>query len=94
VGFGKNGLTVGLSSKTFSGQLDRSGFLVDELSPPVMEKAGFKKGDIIKAVNGKQICNMIDLIFLFLEVRNGSVSQVNVELLRGSNIKTLTYIIK
>lgn len=92
-GFGKNGLKINFNSKVCSGGLDREGFLVNELSPEVREKAGLIDGDIIKTINGKRIYNIIDLIFLFLEIRNGLVSELNVNISRGHEIKTLTYII-
>jgi S1-C subfamily serine protease len=94
IGFGKNGLKLGVSSNVCAGELDRSGFLVDELNAEVRQKAGLLEGDIIKHVNGNKVHNIIDLMFLFLEVREGSTSVVNVELLREDKATTLTYIVK
>ncbi|MFC1808376.1 hypothetical protein ACFL0T_08465 [Candidatus Omnitrophota bacterium] len=93
VGFGTKGFKLSFQAQSCSGTLDKSGFLVDKLRPEIRHKAGLVEGDIIKTINGKKIYNLIDLMFVFLQIREGSSSNVNVNILRNGASKTLNYIV-
>ncbi|MFH1782566.1 MAG: hypothetical protein ABH848_03005 [Candidatus Omnitrophota bacterium] len=93
VSFGSGGIRVNFKAKSGNVVLDRSGFLVDSLTADVKSKAGFLNGDIIKTINNKAIYNFTDMAFMYFEIMDNNISQVQIKLLRENQIKTQTYLI-
>lgn len=68
---------------------ESQGFYVNSIEPGSgAEKAGLKKGDIIKAVDGKEITKFADLSGYLNTKRPDDV--VKVEILRNGDLKTIT----
>jgi len=93
VEFGKKGkgLRVRLKGKVGAGVLDKSGILVDSLSPAATEKTGLEQGDVITYVNGKRASSLVNLALIFFGARDSSVPRVEVKIIRDDKPVVLTY---
>jgi general secretion pathway protein C len=66
------------------------GFIVDGIpKSSILERAGFKNGDLIRSVNGQELSTMQKAIQVMCKARNQS--QINIELLRSKRLLKLKY---
>ncbi|MFH1479286.1 MAG: hypothetical protein ABIG92_05895 [Candidatus Omnitrophota bacterium] len=94
IGIGKSGVKVRFGTNSGGAILDKSGFLVNSLSPDVKEKAGLLNDDIIKKINGKPVSNLSDTFLIFCKIIDDNVKEVKIDFLRDNKINTNRYIIK
>ena len=73
--------------------LNKEGFLVQNLAVArLVERAGIKKGDLIKSVNGQPVNSLFGIFKSYMNIKsNKDVKVVKVDIIRDERPQTLTY---
>lgn len=73
--------------------LNREGFLVQNLAvAKLVERAGIKKGDLIKSINGQPVNTLFGIFKSYMNIKsNKDVKVVKVDIVRDERPQTLTY---
>ncbi len=90
----QSGMSLNFKSRAGDGTLSRSGFTVTRL--PVARTFGIEVGDTIISLNGRQVNSPRNAWWTFQElfIRNRSLTELRVNLIRGGRLMTKTFRIR
>ena len=90
----QTGMSLNFKSRAGDGTLSRSGFTVTRL--PVARTFGIEVGDTIISLNGRQVNSPRNAWWTFQElfIRNRSLTELRVNLIRGGRLMTKTFRIR
>ncbi len=90
------GPRVDFNSELGNVSIQKEGFLIKNLAvAKLAEKAGIKKGDLIKSVNGHRVNSLFGLYRAYKSVRNNDkIKSVKLEIIREDRPETLIYRIR
>ncbi len=94
--FGDEGLSLRFNSELGTLELNRDGFLIQNLAVArFAERVGLKKGDLIRSLNGQPVNSLYGIYKAYMRVKtNLDVQLVRLDIVRDGKNKALIYKIK